>query len=80
MALRNICGRLLVGVGSSVTLDAVEAAKHPNFSSLQYGSMQLTMVSFTKLLLIQLRLTFFLQLNSCSRSWQSAGKKVLMRR
>lgn len=71
MALRNICGRLFITAGSSTTPAREDAEEHPRRSSLQYGSLQLMMVSLMKLLLMQLRRTFFLQLNSCSRSWQS---------
>lgn len=78
MALKKICGRLLITAGSSTTPAREDAEEHPRRSSLQYGSLQLMMVSFTKVLLMQLRRTFFLQLNSCSRSWQSGTEEIMV--
>lgn len=35
IALKKICGRLFITVGSSVTFDSAEADIQPSFSSLQ---------------------------------------------
>lgn len=74
MALKNICGRLSIITDSSSTFDATVGVKQLIFSSLQCGSMQLTIESFSYLELMHDRLTFFLHGNSWLKSAQSKNR------